>query len=449
MVLSNAIYFPYRVIFLEDDNLYTLLNYLPQALFMLFLLCFSAFFSATETAFFSLTREEVDRFGKSNSKSERLVQTLLKTPKNLLTTILLGNMLANIGFYCTSYGLAQKIAVDSPYGGIWVAGTVCIVSLLTIIIMGEVIPKNIAVKIPDQYSRWAAIPIYLFDRIFWPFRVVLTSIISSISSVFDKGSGDEKCVTIDELKMLVEFSEKQGIVDQEERSMIHGILDFKRAQIKEIMLPRVDMNLYDIADPVQGLIDLARETKETKFPIYEETPDNILGIVHAKDIFLNPKTQLKDILKPVQFVPEPKSIEGLLRQFRREGSQLAIVVDEHGGTAGLITLEDIIEEIVGEIQDEHEKPRETINKIDKNKYLISGNLSLRDWSDTFGVETGPMGVDTIGGLVIALLEHIPQKGDSVKYEDFVFTVEGVRKRRITSILQEMKVKSKSDEEEND
>ena len=416
---------------------------------MLFLLCFSAFFSATETAFFSLTREEVNRFGKSSSKSERLVHALLKTPKHLLTTILLGNMLANIGFYCTSYGLAQKIAVDSSYGGIWAAGTVCVCSLLTIIIMGEVIPKNIAVKIPDQYSRRVAMPIYLFDKFFLPFRVILTSIINSISKVFDKGGGDEKCVTIDELKMLVEFSEKQGIVDQEERSMIHGILDFKRAQIKEIMLPRVDMKMYDVADPVEGLIELARETKETKFPIYEETPDNILGMVHAKDIFLNPKAQLKDILKPVRFVPEPKSIEGLLRQFRREGSQLAIVVDEHGGTAGLITLEDIIEEIVGEIQDEHEKPRETINKIDENKYLISGNLSLRDWSDTFGVEIEPMGVDTIGGLVITLLEHIPQKGDFVKYEDFVFTVEGVRKRRITSILQEINVKGTSDEDEND
>ena len=437
------------MIFLEDANLYTLLNYLPQILFMLFLLCFSAFFSATETAFFSLTREEINRFGKSSSKSERLVHALLKTPKHLLTTILLGNMLANIGFYCASYGFAQEIAAESPYSAIWVAGTVCVCSLLTIIIMGEVIPKNIAVKIPDQYSRWAAMPIYLFDKLFLPFRIILTSIINSISRVFDKGGGDEKCVTIDELKMLVEFSEKQGIVDQEERSMIHGILDFKRAQIKEIMLPRVDMNLFDIADPVQELIELARETKETKFPIYEETPDNIIGMVHAKDIFLNPDVQLKDILKPVQFVPEPKSIEGLLRQFRREGSQLAIVVDEHGGTAGLITLEDIIEEIVGEIQDEHEKPRETINKIDENKYLISGNLSLRDWSDTFGVEIEPMGVDTIGGLVIALLEHIPQKGDSVKYEDYIFTVEGVRKRRVTSILQEMKVKSKSDEDEND
>ena len=262
---------------------------------MLFLLCFSAFFSATETAFFSLTREEIRRFGKSNSKSERLVYTLLKTPKNLLTTILLGNMLANIGFFCISYGISRKIAVASSNGGVWTAGMVCVFSLLAIIIMGEVIPKNIAVKIPDQYSRWAAMPIYLFDKLFLPFRVILTSIINSISKIFDKGGGDEKCVTIDELKMLVEFSEKQGIVDQEERSMIHGILDFKRAQIKEIMLPRVDMNLFDIADPVQELIELARETKETKFPIYEETPDNILGIVHAKDIFLNPKAQLRSI----------------------------------------------------------------------------------------------------------------------------------------------------------
>jgi putative hemolysin len=249
--------------------------------------------------------------------------------------------------------------------------------------------------------------------------------------------------------MLVEFSEKQGIVDREERSMIHGILDFKRVQVKEIMLPRVDMNLHDVADPVEELIELARETKHTKFPIYEETTDNILGIIHAKDVFLDPNVELRSILKPIQFVPETKSIEGLLRQFRREGSQMALVVDEYGGTAGLITLEDIIEEIVGEIQDEHEKPRETLEKIDENKYLISGNLSIRDWADTFGVEIEPMGVDTVGGFVITLLEHIPKKGDSVIYEDFVFTIEGVRKRRITSILQEIKAKEEADEDKDD
>jgi putative hemolysin len=358
-------------------------------------------------------------------------------------------MLANIGFFCISYGISRKIAVAGSNGGVWAAGMVCVFSLLAIIIMGEVIPKNIAVKVPDQYSRWAAMPIYVFDRIFLPFRVPLALFINVISKIFGKSEDVEKCVTIDELKMLVEFSEKQGIVDREERSMIHGILDFKRVQVKEIMLPRVDMNLHDVADPVEELIELARETKHTKFPIYEETTDNILGIIHAKDVFLDPNVELRSILKPIQFVPETKSIEGLLRQFRREGGQMAIVVDEYGGTAGLITLEDIIEEIVGEIQDEHEKPRETLEKIDENKYLISGNLSIRDWADTFGVEIEPMGVDTVGGFVITLLEHIPKKGDSVIYEDFVFTIEGVRKRRITSILQEMKVKEEAGEDKDD
>lgn len=415
---------------------------------MLFLLCFSAFFSATETAFFSLTREEIKRFGKNNSKSEKLVNTLLKKPKNLLTTILLGNMLANIGFYCVSYGIAQKVATLSNNGGVWIAGIVCIFSLFVIIILGEVIPKNIAVKIPDKYSKWAAMPIYVLDRVFLPFRVPLTSAINAMSRIFGSGV-EEKCVTVDELKMLVEFSEKQGIVDREERSMIHSVLDFKKVQAKEIMLPRVDMNLYDIADPVEELIKLARETKQTKFPVYEETTDNVIGVIHAKDVFLDPMAPLRSIIKPIQFIPETKSIESLLRQFRREGSQMAIVVDEYGGTAGFITLEDIIEEIVGEIQDEHEKPRETIKKLDENRYMISGNLSIRDWSDKFGVEIEPMGVDTVGGFIITLLEHIPKRGDSVVYNDFMFTIDGVRKRRITSILQEVKITREVSEGKNE
>ncbi len=416
---------------------------------MLLLLCFSAFFSASETAFFSLTREEVNRFEKSRNRAERFVKLLLKTPKNLLVTILLGNILANIGFYCISYGIVQRVAVSSSYGGVWKAGTIGIFSLLTIIIMGEVIPKNIAVKIPDQYSKWAAFPIYVFDRLFLPIRILLIAIINTLNRFFGGSEVEDKCVTIDELKMLVEFSEKQGIVDGIERSMIHGVLDFKRVLVKEIMLPRVDMNLYDVEDPTEGLMDLARKTKHTKFPIYEGTTDNIIGIIHAKDVFLTPEVRLRDILKPVHFVPELKSIESLLRQFRREGSQMAIVVDEYGGTAGLITLEDIIEEIVGEIQDEHEKPKETINKVEENKYLISGDLSIRDWSDFFGVEVEPMDIDTVGGFVVSLLEHIPKKGDSVKYKDFIFTVEGVRKRRIISILQKMITEKETDKDKDD
>lgn len=425
------------MIFLEEANLFSLLDYLPQVILMTILLCFSAFFSASETAFFSLTREEIRRFEKSPSRVERLVRLLLKTPKNLLITILFGNMLVNVWFYCISYGIARKVAALSPHGGVWKAGLVCFFSLLTIIIFGEVIPKNTAIKIPDHYSKYAAIPIYVFDKLILPFRAPLSAIMKILNKSFGRSEVEEKCVTIDELKMLVEYSEKQGIVDRTERTMIHGVLDFKEMLVKEIMLPRVDMNLFDIEDPIEELKDIARKTKRTKFPVYEGTTDNIVGIIHAKDVFLNPKMDLRKILKPVHFVPESKSIEGLLRQFRREGSQMAIVVDEYGGTAGLVTLEDIIEEIVGEIQDEHEKPRETVKKLAENKFLISGNFSIRDWSDLFGVEVEPVDVDTIGGFVVSLLEHIPKKGDSVRYKDFLFTVDGVRKKRITSVCQEI------------
>lgn len=403
---------------------------------MFLLLCFSAFFSASETAFFSLTREEVKKFGKSKSKYERLVKSLLKSPRNLLITILLGNMFANIGFYCISYSIIQSVIVSSSHGNVWKAGAVCAGSLLVIIIMGEVVPKNIAVRIPYQYSRLCALPVYIFDRLFVPFRLPLGLIVNALNRILSGAGAEEKCITIDELKMLVEFSEKEGIVDRTERSMIHGVLDFKRVLVKEIMIPRVDMNLYDINGSVEGFLELARKTKLTKVPIYEGTTDNIIGVIHAKDVFLNPKVRLRDILKPVHFVPESKKVEGLLRQFRREGSQMAIVVDEYGGTAGLITLEDIIEEIVGEIQHEHEKPRETIKKVE-DKYLISGDLSIRDWSDYFGVELEQMDVDTVGGLVVSLLEHIPKKGDSVRYKEFTFTVEEVRKRRVKLVSQKV------------
>lgn len=416
---------------------------------MFLLLCFSAFFSASETAFFSLTREEIKSFEKNGNRAERFVKSLLKTPKNLLMTILLGNMLANIGFYCISYGIVQKVLVSNAYGAVWKVGTIVGFSLLIIIIFGEVIPKNIAVKIPEHYSRWSAIPIYIFDKLFSPLRIPLGAIINMLSIVFGGGKGKEKYVTLDELKMIVEFSEKQGVVDRKERSMIHGVLDFKRVLVKEIMLPRVDMNLYDVDDSVEGFIELARKTMHTKFPVYEDTTDNIIGIIHAKDVFLNTSSRLRNVIKPVNFVPESKSIESLLRQFRREGSQLAIVVDEYGGTAGLITLEDIIEEIVGEIQDEYEKPKETIKKMGENKHLLLGDLSLRDWSDYFGVEIEPVGVDTIGGFAVSLLGHIPQKGDSVKYKDFVFTVERVRKRRVISIMQEIVTEKEATEDNED
>jgi CBS domain containing-hemolysin-like protein len=195
------------------------------------------------------------------------------------------------------------------------------------------------------------------------------------------------------------------------------------------------MTAFNISDPVEDFLELVRETVHKKIPVYEKNRDNILGVVYAKDVFLNPDADIRGMIRAVPFVPETKTIESLLREFRREHQQMAIVADEYGGTSGLITLEDILEEVVGEIQDETEGYDEPIRKFGSNKYLVHGSISLMDWCETFGFELDPV-ADTIGGYVVSLLGHIPQRSDSATHKNIVFTVKEVRKRRITRLLVE-------------
>jgi putative hemolysin len=245
-------------------------------------------------------------------------------------------------------------------------------------------------------------------------------------------------LTMEELKVMFSLSEKYGAVDPKTRSMIHAVLDFARMRVKDVMVPRVDMVVFDISRPVEEFISLVRKSVYKKVPVFEGTVDNILGVVYAKDVFLNPGKKLRELVKPVLFVPESKNIESLLREFRREHQQMAIVVDEYGGTAGLITLEDILEEVVGDIRDETELPEEPIRKLGDNRYIVHGNLSCRYWSETFGIELESGGADTIGGFVVSLLGRIPKKDDSVSYQNIVFTVDEVRRRRITRLLVEFR-----------
>lgn len=420
---------------MEEDGLFLILH-IPELISLFFLLCLSAFFSASEAALFSLTREEVKGLKLEHSPISKLIVQLLDNPRSLLGTILCGNTLANIGYYSLSYGLIEDIVVKSTFGGVLAMGGASIGALLVLILLGEVMPKSIAVKIPLRISRLFALPMHFFKKALLPLHIPLKFIVDGFSLVFGKKQDKEKHVTVDELKMLVEFSEKQGMVDKHERKMIHAVLDFGNIQVKEVMVPRVDVTFYDLADTVKSFLSLVRRIGHKKIPVYEDTVDNIVGVIHAKDVFLNPNANLRDFVRPVQFVPESQTIESLLRQFRRQHTQMAIVVDEYGGTAGLVTLEDILEEIVGEILDEFDRYEEPIKKLDGNRHFVAGNLNIYDWSDHFGVELEFPECDTVGGFVVSLFDHIPQNGDRVAYKDFVFTVENVKKRRITRLLQE-------------
>ncbi|MGR3177352.1 MAG: hemolysin family protein [Candidatus Anammoxibacter sp.] len=422
---------------MEPGSILSISTFLPEVYLSSILLFLSGFFSSSETALFSITREARKEMRNQSSTLSRIITSLLKRPKRLLITLLFGNMLVNVAFFCISYGVAKRILGSNTNNSTFWAGVIVASSLLTIIIFGEVIPKNIAVRMPVSISKLFAFPILIFEKIFLPFCIPLDFISEKISWFFSKDSKDEKNITVDELKMIVDMGERHGLVDETEHSMINAVLDFQEKQVKEVMVPRVDMVVYNVTESVDGFLDLIRKSKYTKIPVYSVNPDTIIGMVHAKDVFLNPNMSLREFVRPIQFIPETKTIESLLRKFRSEHKQMAVVIDEYGGTAGLVSLEDILEEIVGSIDDEHDRREESIKKISDKKFSVPGNLGIREWCDYFEIELESPDFDTIGGLVISLLGNIPKKGDVVEYENMKFTVDKLKKRRIVKLIMEM------------
>lgn len=428
---------------MDEGGILSISGFLPEIYYSSFLLFLSAFFSSSETALFSITRDVKKTMREKGTLLDRVITSLLEKPKGLLITILFGNMLSNIAFFCLSYGIAKKVLQGTHNNSSLWAGIISVVSLLIIIVFGEVIPKNVAVRAPIRVSKLFAIPILVLQKLFYPFYIPLNFITEKISFLFTKDNKEDRNITVDELKMIVEMGEKEGLVDKTEHSMIDAVLDFQDKQVKEVMIPRVDMAGYDVANSPEGFLALVRKTKLTKIPVYNNNPDTVIGVVHAKDVFLNPGVVLREFVRQILFIPETKTIESLLRQFRKDHKQIAIVIDEYGGTAGLVTLEDILEEIVGEIEnedDKNNKQEESICKIEDNKFHITGDLGVREWCEYFEVELESQDFDTIGGLVMSLLGTIPKKGESVEYKNMRFTVDKIRRRRIIKLTLDIKPK---------
>ncbi len=423
---------------LEHGSILSFSEFLPEIYISSILIFLSGFFSSAETALFSLTREIKKELRAQSSIFSKAITSLFSRPKGLLITLLFGNMLVNVGFFCISFKIAKRILQSNLENSSLWAGATSGVSLLLIIIFGEVIPKNVAIKIPTHVSKAFSVPIIIFEKLFFPFCAPLNFITDKISNLFTKNNKDEKNITVDELKMIAEMGAEQGLMDKSEHSMINAVLDFQDKQVKEVMVPRVDMAIYDVNEPVEGFLDLVRESKFTKIPVYNKNHDSIIGLIHAKNVFLKPRAALRDFVRPIQFIPESKTIESLLRKFRAEHKQMAIVIDEYGGTAGLVTLEDILEEIVGNIEDEDDTNQErAIKKIEEDKFSLPGDLAIKEWGDYFEVELESYDFDTVGGFVVSLLGDIPTKGDVVNYKNMRFTVESLAKRRIVSLTLEI------------
>jgi len=401
---------------------------------MLVLLCLSGFFSSSETALFSLTRSDIHNLRAVPTRTAQLQVKLLEQPRKLLVAILFGNLAVNISFYALASGLSLKLVEAEGAGA---AGAVGLCSLLVLIIFGEVVPKAAAMRFRHQVAAAASYPIWVLATIARPILVVLEVITRGVSSLVPL-KGESVSVSAWELEMLVELSRSRGLIEDFESEMIQETLALPTVKVREVMTPRVEVAMHRLGDGWDALVSLIGRTKHTKVPVYEGTIDRIVGLVYAKDVLASSARDVRAILQQVDFVPETKSLESQLQIFRETGKQMAVVIDEYGGTSGLVTLEDVLEQIVGPIQDEYEAAeKEPVTKLGPTRYEVSGKLSIKDWNDLFVTQLVPAQCDTVGGFISIVLGHVPRVGEKVTYQNLQFTVSSMARHRIERILLEI------------
>ena len=397
------------------------------------LLLGSGFFSASETSLMSLSKIRIRYMEDEGVKGAKLVGSLIEKSSDLLSSILVGNNIVNIAPTSVSTSLFINIFGD---GGVAIATAVMTVLVL---VFGEITPKTIAANSPEKVAVVVSKPISIIMKItkpiVWVFNL-LTGIIFKIMGI--DNDGVKPFITEEELKAMVNVSHEEGVLEMEEREIINNVFQFGDMQAKEAMIQRLDMVAIDIEDSYDEIIELFKSEKLSRLPVYQESIDDIVGILNIKDIiFLSDEEienfDIKDYVREAFFTYEFKKITQLLEEMKKEKTQMAIVVDEYGGTAGLLTIEDLVEVIVGDIDDEYDEEEEEIVKINDNEYLVEGSTKISDVNEQLGINLESEEFDSIGGFIIGYLKRIPEENEIIEVEDVKFKVESIDKNRINKI----------------
>lgn len=421
---------------MEVDWYYRLLS-------LVVLLIASAFFSGSEVALFSLDKKKIKELQKERNLTSRYIINLIESPRSLLVTILLGNNFINVAASIIAVTLALDAAAFYNISiEVTLLSQIIILTVL-ILIFGEITPKVWATKYPLTFSRAISLPLYWVGVIVYPVSKIIAEILKAISSKFDIGK-DRTAILTSELTDLADLSVEKGTIEEDEHELISSLVGFKNITVREIMTPRVDMTAVSIDTDFDELLKLIVESGHSRIPLYEESLDKILGIIYAKDLlpYIGKSDQvksnliLKNIAREMIFVPETKLINELLHDFQSKNLHLGIAVDEYGGTSGLVSLEDILEEIVGEIRDEYDIEEEEIVKISTNKYSVLGKLPIDELNELFNYDFSSEDddYDTVGGFIFNHAGTIPEENYSMDYEGFIFTVKEVINNRINKVL---------------
>ena len=400
---------------------------------LIVLLLGSGFFSASETSLMSLSKIRIRYMEDEGVKGAKLVGSLIEKSSDLLSSILVGNNVVNIAATSVSTSLFISIFGD---GGVDIATAVMTVLVL---IFGEITPKTIAANSPEKIAVIVSKPISIIMKItkpiVWVFNL-LTGIIFKIMGI--ENDGVKPFITEEELKAMVNVSHEEGVLEIEEREIINNVFQFGDMQAKEAMIQRLDMVAVNIEDSYDEIIELFKSEKLSRLPVYQESIDDIVGILNIKDIiFLSDEEiqnfNIKNYVREAFFTYEFKKITQLLEEMKKEKSQMAIVVDEYGGTAGLLTIEDLVEVIVGDIDDEYDEEEEEIVKVSDNEYLVEGSTKISDVNEQIGINFESDEFDSIGGFIIGYLKRIPEENELIEVGNVKFSVESIDKNRINKI----------------
>ncbi len=409
-------------------------NFLGLSIIILLLIS-SALVSGSEVAFFSLSPINLDKLKTKNSKKSIEVLKLLKKPEHLLATILIVNNFVNVGIVILSTYLTDAI-FDFSNSPSWVPFlfTIVVVTFL-LLLFGEIIPKVYAAKYSENFSLFMSVPLNFLGIVFRPMILVLVGSTSIVNKRLLKRKPE---ISLDDLSNAIDIADNEI---KDNKKILEGIVSYGSIDASEIMKPRVDVVAFDIYTPFSKLIDNIKKHNYSRIPVFSETFDNVKGILYIKDLLAHyHKTTFnwQSLLRPPYFVPESKKINDLLLDFQSKKNHMAIVIDEYGGTSGIVTLEDVLEEIVGEISDEFDEPDIFYKKIDEYNYVFEGKTLLNDFFKILNIEDNLFDkvkgdADTLAGLILELEGEIPIAGFAINYKNFVFKIVSSDMRRIKQI----------------
>ena len=421
-----------------------------QIIILGILILLNAFFAATEIAFISLNDAKIEKQAKEGNKKAKTIQGMLKNPSKFLATIQIGITLA--GFLSSAFAsdafadnLAPILNKIAPSVGIgtWRGISIIIITIILsyfTLIFGELVPKRIAMKNYEKLAFASIGVIKVISVITAPFVKFLTASTNLVSKLFGVSENDEEIVTEEEIRMMVDAGEEKGTIYAEEKEMINNVFEFDDRIVSEIMVDRTNMFAVDINSSIEELLEeLAEENNRySRIPVYDETIDDIKGIIYVKDLVISKKNKnakVKSLVKDVYFVPETKNINNLFQELRKSKKQIAIVIDEYGGTAGLVTMEDILEEIVGDIYDEYDEEENRYEKIDNNTYWLDGNISIYELEKVLDVKIEEGDYDTLSGYLLEKLGRVPNEKEKplVETEKVTYKIEKYKNRKILKV----------------